>query len=498
MSGPLSNLKKSRKAPFNLNNSSDNENHRGRNVPFRHPNYTEGESSFLSEINRKPGKSTELSTSIMSSNSKSTGGGAAVGLGGDFELMEKLMRRLGELEQYCTKQKVIINDKDKRINVLEEKIKLLNKSKEYQEELRSEEDRRVYELERQCSSLKQQIQDMEAFLADYGMIWVGGEREDENVEEQESSGSFTERGGLWEQTSSIPANSAINYDLILKNIRELNEIVDESRKIERTPDGAKFVSQDPIPLTLYANGILMFNGPFRPMEEPSTQRCLKDLSDGYFPSELQKRYPDGVPLSVQDKRDVVFNDKKSVVFTGLGQTIAGKVVGETNIEPEQTNTNNKITTESSTNDRKLTVDQFLNKLPQSVIKDGKVIDIRNSVGKSLKQGGETQPNKVKIIETTVVSEMKDRLKVSEENRPPSSRYVTTLRIKDDNQEYILKMKYTDRVSDVRRYLDAQRPKESPNYEIMSAFPRKTLKNSSLTLEECGLIPNATLHLSVRK
>lgn len=32
---------------------------------------------------------------------------------------------------------------------------------------------------------------------------------------------------------------------------------------------------------------------------------------------------------------------------------------------------------------KMTVGQFLQKLPKSVIKDGKVIDIRNSVGENL-------------------------------------------------------------------------------------------------------------------
>lgn len=73
-----------------------------------------------------------------------------------------------------------------------------------------------------------------------------------------------------------------------------------------------------------------------------------------------------------------------------------------------------------------------------------------------KHGGQVQPNKVKIVETTVVNEMKDRLKLNEEDRPPSSRNVTTLRIKDENEEFILKMKYTDKISDVRRYLDSQR------------------------------------------
>lgn len=29
---------------------------------------------------------------------------------------------------------------------------------------------------------------------------------------------------------------------------------------------------------------------------------LRDLQDGYFPHELQTRFPDGVPFAVTDKR----------------------------------------------------------------------------------------------------------------------------------------------------------------------------------------------------
>ena len=57
---------------------------------------------------------------------------------------------------------------------------------------------------------------------------------------------------------------------------------------------------DPIPLTLYANGIIMFHGPFRPFSDQTTQMCIRDLMDGYFPSELQTRYPDGVPIAVSE------------------------------------------------------------------------------------------------------------------------------------------------------------------------------------------------------
>lgn len=55
---------------------------------------------------------------------------------------------------------------------------------------------------------------------------------------------------------------------------------------------------DSIQLTVYANGIFMFNGPFRPFTDTTTQAFLRDILDGYFPSELQSRYPDGVPFQV--------------------------------------------------------------------------------------------------------------------------------------------------------------------------------------------------------
>ena len=46
----------------------------------------------------------------------------------------------------------------------------------------------------------------------------------------------------------------------------------------------------------------------------------------------------------------------------------------------------------------MTVGQFLQKLPKSVIKDGKVIDIRNSVGENLK----VQKEREREITCTVV------------------------------------------------------------------------------------------------
>ncbi|NXG56893.1 UBX11 protein, partial [Hemiprocne comata] len=87
----------------------------------------------------------------------------------------------------------------------------------------------------------------------------------------------------------------IDFDLLLENVKDLNVLAGEGTShVEHTPGGAQLRQPEPLSLTLYQNGIITFNGAFRPYEDPSTQQCLQDIMDGYFPSELQNHYPDGI------------------------------------------------------------------------------------------------------------------------------------------------------------------------------------------------------------
>lgn len=64
----------------------------------------------------------------------------------------------------------------------------------------------------------------------------------------------------------------MNFDLVLQNIKELNSLTGERDCfIQPTATGAKLVKQQSVRLTLYSNGIVMFDGPFRSYQEPSTQ-----------------------------------------------------------------------------------------------------------------------------------------------------------------------------------------------------------------------------------
>ena len=54
--------------------------------------------------------------------------------------------------------------------------------------------------------------------------------------------------------------------------------------------GAKFLPTNVMHLTFYADGIRLDEGRFRPYAERATKTFMKDLSDGFFPSELQVKF----------------------------------------------------------------------------------------------------------------------------------------------------------------------------------------------------------------
>ncbi|MBN3301949.1 UBX11 protein, partial [Amia calva] len=208
----------------------------------------------------------------------------------------------------------------------------------------------------------------------------------------------------------------VNFDLVLENVRDLNVLAGEGEShVERVAGGARLARSSAIPLSLFRNGIVMFEGPFRPYEEPHTrvnthvctptptpvvvadvnppacpQQCVQDLMDGYFPSELQTRFPDGVPFEVRDRRDEVYRQSRRwEEFPGEGRMVGG--VPETGHAAGP----------------RLSVEQFLNRLPKAVIKEGKVIDIRGSIRDNLQVRPRTEqpgdPGSFKIGRTLFLS-----------------------------------------------------------------------------------------------
>lgn len=64
----------------------------------------------------------------------------------------------------------------------------------------------------------------------------------------------------------------VDYDRLLASLKNLGELVEDGdTQVEPMPRGAQAHGLEPIPLKLYRNGIMVFDGPFRPFHDPSTQ-----------------------------------------------------------------------------------------------------------------------------------------------------------------------------------------------------------------------------------
>lgn len=425
-----------------------------------------------------------------------------------------------------------IKTKDRRIKVLEDKLHIMGKARgentnsngdvDGQGENSNNSQKRVQELEAHCLLLQQQVHEMETFLSDYGMVWVGEQDDPESdmyVDDQQPM-TLRKEAQVWaglELDDAVHTRGEpfkINFDRLFENIRDLNIIAGEGEaRIQHTTDGARLKRPDLVPITFYANGMMMFDGPFRPYSEPSTVQCVQDFLDGYFPSELQLRYPEGVPFDARDMHNVFFKPKKGTdVFSGVGMPLGGEIQPSRLIPTKlkETDKTKHATTsaESSTDSvtstppfQPIGVDQFLNRLPKSVVKHGKVIDIRDSLGKVLtgESSSENRPS-VTVVETAVTKAIQKAMSGSGVDRPKTPRDITTLRIKSENgnHTYIVKMRFKETIGDLRQYLNAHRTGQTTEYDICATYPRKMFADDSARMDNCGLVPNGVLYLQAKK
>ncbi|XP_076456956.1 UBX domain-containing protein 11-like [Babylonia areolata] len=542
MSSPLSSLKKG-----NRNSNLPGRIPGHRPIPFRHPEYSEDESRLLEEITTSMVASrhkardpftTGIPQMEASPNPSLMVGGeddgeddteGALPPPGDHELIKLMMARLAIMEQKVQQQQQEIQTKDRRIKVLEDKLRIVggargdsNSSSQEGDNNSNNNQKRAKELEQHCLLLQQQVHEMETFLADYGMVWVGEQDDPESdiyLEDHDSEADRKQKqadaGLILEDAEQASGQSFnIDFDRLLENIQDLNVIAGEGEaRVQRTTDGARLKRQEHVPITFYANGMMMFEGPFRPYTEPTAVQCVQDFLDGYFPSELQLRYPEGVPFSVRDMRDAYFKPKKaSDVFSGVGNTLGGEIQPSRLIPTKlkETDATKHAKTSARSDGLSVTsdppfppvkVDVFLNKLPKSVVRDGKVIDIRDSVGKTL-TGESSSPDKVQVavVETAVTKTIQSALSQAKAERPKTPRDISTLRIKSEtgSHTYIVKMRFKETIGDLRRYLDAHRAGETREYDICSTYPRKVFLDDQATMEASGLVPNGVLYLQGKK
>ncbi|KAG9283853.1 UBX domain-containing protein 11 isoform X1 [Astyanax mexicanus] len=484
MSSALSTLKKHRRAPL----IPAEDQHSSERLIYKEETHTD-EALLLGELFPQDQPKPETTGNLTSLRSKvkvMQRRSPKEDCPSDFELMSSMMKRLGQLEKKVKTQALDINSKMKRIAVLEEKLQLLQGRRDRN----GQEDH----LAERCSKLQRQVWEMEKFLNDYGMIWVGNDEDDDDDAAEEA----VSEDQLWRPGASVVPGFSVNFDLVVQNVLDLNILAGEGEScVTSVPGGARLTRPDPVSLQLYKNGIVMFNGPFRSYQDPSTQRCMQDLMDGYFPSELQDRFPDGVIFQIQDRRGEEFRGRRPIGFPGKGHTVGGSEE-----EPlDQQKETNQILLDHNQSQRtghKISMERFLSKLPENVVKGGKVISIRSSLKAHLQGSSDgAESHSATVIETPALQALRERLESREAGG--SAAEVTTLRVKSEDGEktFIMKMLFTDTIGHLRQHLDAHRGSSSPAYDIISGFPQQCHSDDTQTLQAYGLTPNAALLLRPR-
>ncbi|XP_030873287.1 UBX domain-containing protein 11 isoform X2 [Leptonychotes weddellii] len=395
----------------------------------------------------------------------------------DSELVATLTRKMRDLEQQVRSQTDELLSKDRKIRALEEMVQTLQEHQGPVTEPR--------ELETTCLRLQRQVGEMERFLGDYGLQWVGEPVDQEDSDDQSDSEDgkrdWMTAKKFWKPGDSL-APPKVDFDRLLAGLKDLSElVVDGDTQVTRMPGGARLRVLEPIPLKLYRNGLVMFDGPFRPFHDPSTQRCLRDILDGFFPSELQRLYPDGVPFKVSDLRNQVYPENGLDPFPG-----EGRVVGQQRIH--------KPLDRMERPGSRMTAEKFLNRLPKFVIRKGEVIDIRGPIRDTL-QNCCPLPARIQeiVVETPALAAERERSQESPESTAP---LLSMLRIKSENgeQAFLLMMRPEDTVGDVRTLLAQARAVDATTFEIISTFPPTVYHDDTVTLQAAGLVPNAALLL----
>ncbi|XP_045715680.1 UBX domain-containing protein 11 isoform X3 [Phyllostomus hastatus] len=399
------------------------------------------------------------------------------------ELLATMTMKVRDLERQVKAQTDEMLSKDRKIRALEKMVETLQENEEGQASLQRQE-----ELETMCMKLQRQVGEMERFLGDYGLRWVGEPTDQEDSEDstgsEDDKRDWMKANKFWKPGDSLVPE--VDFDRLLASLKDLSElVVDDDTQETPVPCGAQPCVLEPIPLKLYRNGIMMFDGPFRPFHDPATQRCLRDILDGFFPSELQRLYPDGGPFKVSDLRNQVYPENRLDPFPGEGRVVGWQRIRKPSVTMEHPGS-------------KMTAERFLSRLPKYVIRQGEVIDIRGPIRDTLKSCCPWPvPVQEIVVETPALTSERKRIQESPESPAPR---LSMLRVKseDGEQAFLLLMRPEDTVGDVHDLLAQARALDANTFEIFRPFPPTVYEDNALTLQAAGLVPNAVLLLRARR
>jgi len=297
------------------------------------------------------------------------------------------------------------------------------------------------------------------------------------------------------------AGVSVNIKVIDSRVQGLNAMLEEERDENVKVSGAKLGQLSdgglPRPLTFFRDGIKMSDYAFLQYESRTAQDFLKDVLDGFFPRMLKDRYPDGVAMKVVDRtgndfkswlRDFARDDPDLTAGGEQLRPVCGKAV-------------------RSKADEQTAGERLLEKLPERVVRDGKVFEIRGPMRERLAPGtvaASVPQASLGAQASQAACAKQEEVVLLEEGRDPE-KPVARLQVKlEGGQRVHLCLEQHATIGSLWEALERWRAARKiaracaggKTCCLRTAFPPRAYTDHAKTLSEAGLTPSATLFVSV--
>ncbi|KAG2379521.1 hypothetical protein C9374_006638 [Naegleria lovaniensis] len=387
------------------------------------------------------------------------------------DLTITLLSRLKKLEQTCSEQKILLTSRESTIKDLQD---VIHKQK--------------IQIEKQKKDLDQQQSTMNTMLRVL---------DDHDIKHPFNSSYKPVKNNTSSITPEVAVPSSvtppqitdddmgphINMKLLEQRVQALNKMIDDEELMEvsKTNSNVKQLKQKPVSIvTFWKNGIVVDNGPFKPYKWQITKAFLTDILDGYFPYEFKEKHPDGVKLKIVDKTSEPFS---KTVERSIGKSNYLKDNNSNIVSLDYL----KYVEENGKPNAPLDKEKFLNLLPKQVVKNGKLIPIREDIEKVISGGnGDTKSSST---EKDSIVEIRDEDITTQQQVTSKDTCIIKLR-SSSGQQFMV---YISKHKTIRELRQLLLPYLSPNSSFrLKAIPNTFFDDESSTLETCKLYPKAIL------
>jgi len=237
-------------------------------------------------------------------------------------------------------------------------------------------DEKIERLTTERDELQQTVDEMKQFLREYNLTWVGDKQPSPPPQPTSKKGSsFSLYDGAFvpPQQSAEPEPPVSEHPFELEHlrsvVRQLNSLVNTTEVVSTGNNVHERKVKKPIDLVVYADGIIVNHGPFRPYHSNLCDAFLKDVLEGYFPYEFKESHPEGVALNLIDTFAAQAHDDEKVVMTAKKQNV------------------HSLNDTSNARFRCISQGDFLQNLPaKRVTASGKLVDVRQGVAEFMGAG----------------------------------------------------------------------------------------------------------------